>query len=227
MDSEVSPKTSIIDLFMTTDKLGNKEICKSCFYLLWCYPGRSFSVHKHLSCSPDPAANSPAAGFVALTQAQLLWLPPVPGTVSTAHSAALQLPGVQMLWATIKPSGLSLVGGWIANPFLSHLKSLLCLLNSKSPLQSPILAPCEGIKRERRKVLPLQGKKSQNKPQADPTGWSADSCCPPTQASCPWRIDFAYLLILWMLLQKTKGQQSTKRAAVTGKLVINSQMSPR
>lgn len=75
VDSEVSPKTTIIDLFMTTDKLGDKEICKSCFYLQWHYPGRSFSVHKHLSCSPDPPANSPA-GFVALIPAQLLWLPP-------------------------------------------------------------------------------------------------------------------------------------------------------
>lgn len=96
VDSEVSPKPTIIDLFMTTDKLGDQEICKSCFYLQWHYPGRSFSVHKHLSCSPDPAASSPA-GFVALIPAQLLWLPPVPGTVSTAHSAAVQLPGVQML----------------------------------------------------------------------------------------------------------------------------------
>lgn len=142
---------------MTTDKLGDKEICKSCFYLQWHYPGRSFSVHKHLSCSPDPPANSPA-GFVALTPAQLLWLPPVPGTVSRARSAAVWLSGVRMLWATIKPSGLSLVCDWIANPFLSRLKSLLCLLNSKSPLQSPILAAYEGIKRERRKMLPLQGK---------------------------------------------------------------------
>lgn len=60
VDSEVSPKTTIKDLLMTTDKLRDKEICRSCFFLQWYYPERTFSLHKHLSCTPGPLANSPA-----------------------------------------------------------------------------------------------------------------------------------------------------------------------
>lgn len=60
VDSEVGPKTTIKDLFMTTDKPRDKEICMSYFSLQWYYPERTFSLHQHLSCAPGLLANSPA-----------------------------------------------------------------------------------------------------------------------------------------------------------------------
>lgn len=105
------------------------------------------------------------------------------------------------------------------------MKTRFCLLNGKSLLQTLfLLQSCKGTKKEGERRC-SHFKTKQNKLKL-PSGCGADSCCPPTQAACPWRMDFIYLSVLWVLFQKSEEKQATKRSAVTGKLVINRRVSP-
>ena len=126
------------------EKLGDKEMCMSWFFfffffsLQWYYPERTFSLHKHLSCTQGPLAFSRAALTAASSRLG-------------AHSAASRCLGIHMHQATIKlPVYSCLVTEY--QPFfffLSCMKSRFCLLNGKSLLQTLfLLHSCKGTKRE-------------------------------------------------------------------------------
>lgn len=194
-------------------------MCMSWFFvffssLQWYYPERTFSLHKHLSCTQGPLAFSRAALTAASSRLG-------------AHSAASRCLGIHMHQATIKLPVYSCLVTEYQPFFFFFILHEVTFLPFKWEVTSAnsVLAPFMQRNQEGRKRRCGRFETKQNKLKL-PCGCGADSCCPPTQAACPWRMDFICLSILWVLFQKGEGKQATKRSAVAGKLVINRRAPP-
>lgn len=203
---------------MTMEKLGDKEICMSWFFCFF------FSCSDTIQRELSPSINIYLALKAHWPSAELHWPPPAP---DLEHTQQLRTPWVFI--CTKQLSNFQFTAALWLNISLSFFFILheVTFLSFKWEVTSAnsVLAPFMQRNQEGRKRRCGRFETKQNKLKL-PCGCGADSCCPPTQAACPWRMDFICLSILWVLFQKGEGKQATKRSAVAGKLVINRRVPP-